>query len=248
MLAALVHMGERGGEGEGARERNRGVLGAMEACSKLMFESDGLLSKKKKKSPSESCSFRNVSLNMPVCPPSQFKSPFLTLSSGPTWKAFTVIHLVKDFLFYWFPLLSFQRPSRARTSSAAQGRSVFGTLAWAGAAARCVMRPVQRAGRRRRCVPVTTPHIPVNVPWSRLLVLWGCCWKSSTQDLATVSKQQKRKNMKRMRQNTPQHPSLRMKDNIPCCFPDKKPPLKVPPSQLSPNNSPRPSATPPSTA
>lgn len=42
MLAALSHMGKGEGEGEG----NRGVLGAMKTCFKLIFESDGFLSRK----------------------------------------------------------------------------------------------------------------------------------------------------------------------------------------------------------
>lgn len=39
-------MGKGEGEGEGEKERNREVLGAMKACFKLIFESDGFLSRK----------------------------------------------------------------------------------------------------------------------------------------------------------------------------------------------------------
>lgn len=42
----------------------------------------------------------------------------------------------------------------------------------------------------RRCVPAITPHIPTNVPWNRPLAPWEFCWRSSTRDLATVSRQQ----------------------------------------------------------
>lgn len=42
----------------------------------------------------------------------------------------------------------------------------------------------------RRCAPAITPHIPTNVPWNRPLAPWEFCWRSSTQDLATVSRQQ----------------------------------------------------------
>lgn len=103
----------------------------------------------------------------------------------------------------WLMRGNASRPSRVRTSSAVQGRSVYGMLGWAEAAVRCVTRPVRRVGRTRRCVPVTTPHIPVNVPWSRLPALWGCCWKSSTLDLATVSKQQQRKIWKEQNKTPP---------------------------------------------
>lgn len=95
----------------------------------------------------------------------------------------------------WISLPSFpsrhQRPSHARTSSAVRERNVYGMLGWAVAAARCATRPVLRVGPTRRCALATTPRIPVNVPWNKLLVLWGCCWKSSTRDLVTVSKRQK---------------------------------------------------------
>ena len=39
-------MGEREIEGEGEREPNRRVLGAMKTCFKLIFESDGFLFRK----------------------------------------------------------------------------------------------------------------------------------------------------------------------------------------------------------
>lgn len=101
----------------------------------------------------------------------------------------TIIHQTKDFIRHLLPL-NLQRPSRARTSSAALGKSACGTLGWAEAAARCATKPAWRAGQMRRCAPAITPHIPANVPWNRPLALWEFCWRSSTRALATVSRQQ----------------------------------------------------------
>lgn len=47
MLAALSHMGEREVEGEGEREQNRGVLGAMKTCFKLIFDPESSQSERK---------------------------------------------------------------------------------------------------------------------------------------------------------------------------------------------------------
>lgn len=78
-----------------------------------------------------------------------------------------------------FPQLCSQRPSHAMISSAAWGKSVYGTPRWVAGGVQFVWSHAQKVARRRPCAPATTPHIPASAPWSRPLALWGFSWRLS---------------------------------------------------------------------